>query len=251
MKSLLSPGRIIYGIAIACLGAHFLLWISKIVPPPGPPWFPGSVWVSWATGVGLLAAGVCLVLNFKAKLAAMLLGIGLLIRALVYVPRVLANPHDPGPWTSGGEILALAAAALVLAGALSRHPGSVMQGRSLSTILAGQYLFTVLLFIVGIQHFMYARFVSTLIPAWIPARLFFAYFVGAAFFACALAIIFRQATSLATTLLGLMFFSWVLILHSPGVWASPHNGNEWTSEFICLAMCGAAFVIAGTSAQAE
>jgi hypothetical protein len=48
-----------------------------------------------------------------------------------------------------------------------------------------------------------------------------------------------------------MFFSWVLILHAPRVWASPHNGNEWTSAFICLAMSGAAFAIAGTSAQTE
>ena len=38
---------------------------------------------------------------------------------LAYVPRLAANIHDPGPWTSGSELLALCGAALVLAGVMN------------------------------------------------------------------------------------------------------------------------------------
>jgi hypothetical protein len=51
---------------------------------------------------------------------------------------------------------------------------------------------------------------------------------------------------LAASLLGLMFLLWVLLLHSPRVAGAAHNGNEWTSLFVALAMSGAAFLVAET-----
>ena len=53
------------------------------------------------------------------------------------------------------------------------------------------------------------------------------------------------------SLLGLMFFLWVVILHAPRVAASPHNGNEWTSAFVALAMSGSALLVAGTLARRD
>jgi hypothetical protein len=34
----------------------------------------------------------------------------------LHVPRIVATPRNPGPWTSGFEILAMCGAALLLAG---------------------------------------------------------------------------------------------------------------------------------------
>ena len=96
---------------------------------------------------------------------------------------------------------------------------------------------------------MYGAFVATLIPAWIPGHLFWAYFVGVAFLAAALAIVTSRMASLAATLLGIMFFLWVVTLHAPRVAAKLHNGNEWTSLFIALAMSGGAFMVAGATAR--
>ena len=169
-------------------------------------------------------------------------------RAAQYIPRLAANIHNPAPWTSGFELLAMCGGALVIAGSSQssylHFPGS---SPNLTTTL-GQYLFAVSLLVFGTQHFLYARFIATLIPAWIPGHLFWAFFVGVAFFATALAIIFRKRAVLATSLLGLMFFLWVILLHLPRVAASPHNGNEWTSAFVALAMSGSAFVLARTFA---
>jgi len=114
-------------------------------------------------------------------------------------------------------------------------------------LVAGRFLFAISLVVFGAQHFLYAKFVATLVPSWIPGHLFWAYFVGVAFVAAALSIAIGKNARLAATLLGLMFILWVLTLHLPRVAAHPHDGNEWTSAFVALAMCGGAWLVAGTS----
>ena len=114
----------------------------------------------------------------KVGLAATMLAIMLMLRAmLVYAPRLLENVHDPGPWTSGFEILAMCGVALVLSGSVAE---------------LGRMLFASPLVVFGTQHFLYARFVATLVPAWIPGRFFWSVFVGVAFFAAALSIATRK-----------------------------------------------------------
>ena len=75
----------------------------------------------WAylTGTTLVATGAAIILGQKARLAATLLGTLLFLFFLfLHIPRILVNLHDPGPWTSGFEILALCGSALVLAATL-------------------------------------------------------------------------------------------------------------------------------------
>ena len=112
--------------------------------------------------------------------------------------------------------------------------------------LAWTVFYGVPLIVFGIQHFLYAQFISTLIPVWIPRRLFWAYFVGTAFIAAAVSIATKGQARLAAILLGAMFLSWVIIVHAPRVAAHLRNGNEWTSAFIALAMCGGAWIVAGS-----
>jgi uncharacterized membrane protein len=111
----------------------------------------------------------------------------------------------------------------------------------------GRIFVSISLAVFGIQHFLYANFVATLVPAWMPARLFWAYFVGAAFLAAAAGILFKKTERPAATLLGAMFLLFVLMLHIPRIVAHPSDGNEWTSGFVALAMCGSAWVLAGAS----
>jgi uncharacterized membrane protein len=234
MKELSGVGRFLFAIAMAGFGIQYLVHAFLAGPVPGPPWSPGRLLWAYATAILLIAAAVCIATGKKMRLAAMLLAIMLLLRGLfVFTPRLVADVHDPGPWTSGFEILAMCGAALVLAGTL---------------VGLGRLFFASLLVVVGIQHFLYARFVATLVPAWIPGRLFWAYFVGAAFFAAAVSIITRKSTGLAATLLGLMFFLWVFMVHLPRVAGAPHDGKEWTSALVALAMCGGAWVVAGSVA---
>jgi hypothetical protein len=93
-----------------------------------------------------------------------------LVFLMFYVVRILAS------LARGFETLAMAATAFVLAAALPaegddflRRPFDVG-----ATAQVGRFLFAVSLAIFGILHFMYHSFIASLIPAWIPGRLFLA-----------------------------------------------------------------------------
>ncbi|MCU1222660.1 MAG: hypothetical protein JWQ42_753 [Edaphobacter sp.] len=250
MAELMRVGRILFAVAMAFFGVQYLIFASHAAgPAPGPPWTPGSPSLAWVAGVGLLAVAVCLVTKRQGRLAATLLGVVLLLRLLlVHLPGLIARLHDPGMWTTAFEILAMCGAAFVLAGMLSGGwPRSQGWDRAVDMMSeVGRLLFAIALVVFGVQHFMYASFVAMLVPAWIPGHLFWAYFVGVAFIAAAVSIVANRISRLAAILLGTMFLLWVILLHAPRVAAAgPHNGNEWTSEFVALAMCGGSFVLAG------
>jgi hypothetical protein len=252
MQNLLATGRLLFALAMASFGVHFLIYATGATgTAPGPPWTASRPLWAYCWGVGLILAALSIVTKQRAGWAASLLGIALLLQAvLVYLPRLAANLHNPAPWTSGFEMLALCGGAMVLAGTAEDeifHSNSERGGPGRTTLL-GQYLYAIPLVVFGTQHFLYGRFIATLIPAWIPGHLLWAYFVGVAFVATALAIIFRTAAALATAMLGLMFFLWVVLLHLPRVVTSPHNGNEWTSAIVALAMSGSAYAISGSAA---
>jgi uncharacterized membrane protein len=247
MMNLFTPGRFLFAIAITAFGILHAIFAATGAGL-GPPWTPINRLLAYVLGALLIASGVGMIAAIQVRCAGLAVAIVALIRvALCYVPKLVATPRDPGPWTSGFELLAICGASLVLS---SHFTGTTFGPTSDPPSLwghLGRVLFGGSLVVFGVQHLMYGAFVATLIPAWIPGPLFWAYFVGAAFLAAALAIVNGWVASLAATLLGIMFFLWVVTLHAPRVVAKLHNGNEWTSLFVALAMSGAAFMIAGVT----
>src|SRR6267154_6545687 len=111
----------------------------------------------------------------------------------------------------------------------------------------GRIFVAISLVVVGFQHFIYGGFVATLVPAFMPGRLFWAYFVGVAFFAATIGILTRMLARPAATMLGVMFFLFVMLLHIPRIIGKSNDGNEWTSGFVALAMCGGAWILASAA----
>jgi hypothetical protein len=235
-----------FAIAMVFFGFQFVIFAASLTGPvPGPPWTHGSVFVAWLVAAGFLTAGLSIAVGTMARWVSLFLGSAILLFGLVhYLPILLTHLHDPGPWTVLFELLAIAGGAFVIASSCPQPPlgGSALSVRD----DAGRWLIAISLVVFAVQHFMYARFVATLVPGWIPARLFWAYFTGVAFVAAALAIASRKMLGLAAMLLGTMFFLWVVLLHIPRVAGAIRNGNEVTSLFVAVAMCGLSFVLAGT-----
>jgi uncharacterized membrane protein len=251
MKSLITLGRFLFAIAITAFGIqHLIFAITR--SGLGPPWTPVNHLLAYLVGAILIVAGFGMATGIQVSCAGIMLAVLFLVRPLLcYVPKLAANVRDPGPWTSAFELLAMGGACLVLAALFAtRGPRSGRAaGRVGGLLQFGQILFAVSLAVFGIQHLMYGPFVATLIPGWIPGRLFWAYFVGVAFIATCLAIVSGKLARLAATLLGTMFFLWVVMLHAPRVAAALHNANEWTSLLVALAMSGSAFIVAGSLAE--
>jgi uncharacterized membrane protein len=96
------------------------------------------------------------------------------------------------------------------------------------------------------EHLAGPRVLMQLVPPWMPARLFWAYFVGFALLAAALSLIFKKYLRWSAPLLALMFFVFVLSIHIPGVIAHPKNRIFWTIMLRETAFAGGALALAGS-----
>jgi uncharacterized membrane protein YphA (DoxX/SURF4 family) len=254
MVNLTRLGRFLFVAGIIGFGLmHCFYAITTKAPVPGPPWIPGiRVWTG-VMGVFLVASGAAMMTKARARVAAGLFAAVVLLLVLIhYVSLLIANVRNPGPWTSAFELLAMCGAVLILAVVLPVEDADYPPSSSAANIgiWTGRLFFAALLLVVGIQHIMYGNFVATLVPGWIPVRLFWAYFVGVAFLAATLAIVTGVKQRLASILLGAMFFSWVLIVHLPRIAGAIHNGNEWTSGLVALAMSGGALIVGSGNSEA-
>jgi hypothetical protein len=247
MSSVLNLGRTLFAIAIAAFGLQYILFATgQKGPTPGAPWYPASVGVAWLAAIVLIAVAGGLFVGGAARPVAVLLDAGLSLRILFFhLPLLIAHPRDPGQWTTLFEVLAIAGGAAVLAELSPEGLSSSPRWNRIVDLNAkvGVFCIAVSLLVFAVQHFMYAQFVATLIPAWIPARLFWAYFTGAAFVAAALALTTKMMARLASLLLGVMFLLWMIILHGPRVMHAIQSGDEVTSLFVALAMSGIGFIL--------
>jgi uncharacterized membrane protein YphA (DoxX/SURF4 family) len=128
MTELSRLGRFFYASSMAGFGIQYLVHTFLGGPIPGPPWSPGrSLW-AYATAVLLIATAACIASGRQIRPAAVILAILLRLHTvLAFGPRLVANIHDPGPWTSGFEILAMSGAALVLSGSLGEWAESTLR----------------------------------------------------------------------------------------------------------------------------
>jgi len=242
-----SAGRIVLAAAIAAIGAASL-WFAEYVSglQPLPADLPGHGAIAFASGAALLLCGLGMSWSRTARGAALsLAALMLLACAAIHLPVLLQNVRVGYSWVRLFEPLALAAAALTLAASLGAAKNAA------KTIAIGRWLFGISLPVFAATHFIYPDIVASLIPAWIPARLFWAYFTGAAHLFAGLAIAGNIMARWAAILAGAMYGSWALILHLPRVIADPGNQGEITSMFMAVALCGAAWVIAGSAKRSE
>lgn len=235
MDRLLRLGRPIFGVSIVAFGVLSLIYRTGVKGlEPIPTAWPGQAFLGILSGIVLVVLGACVVIGWQARRAvgflALTMGIWL---AVLHLPLIIGNPTDPNVVTIVAETLALFGATLVL---WSGQP----TGR---LALIGRISFALTLVVFGILHFIYHAFVGSLVPSWIPAGVFWAYFTGTAFIAAGAGIGFRIQARLAALLLGLMFGLWVLVLHIPRAAANLGSQDELTSLFIALAMCGASWLI--------
>ncbi|MCU1242793.1 MAG: DoxX [Candidatus Acidoferrum typicum] len=251
MDKLLHFGRICFSISIAFFGAQYLLYGRfEGGLPLVPPWTPGAPALAYVLGAALILSAVSIATLWNARYSALSIGTLLLLSFLflhsLHASSILHNGTDR---TRAFEGLTLSAIAFTLAGTLSNGRNSQAQNTTTNwPITLGRFLFTFSMIVFGAQHFMYAAFIATLIPAWIPVHLFWVYFSGTGFIVAGLSIATGILAPLASMGLGLMFLLWFLLLHAPRVAASPRNGNEWTSAFVALAVSGGSFILAAALA---
>ena len=96
-------------------------------------------------------------------------------------------------------------------------------------ILFGPLFYAAPLAAFGTEHFTLTKAIASLVPAWIPWHLFWAYFVGSCFIAAALSMVTGIQARLSASLLGLTFFLFVVLMDAPG-WAQ-HPRDRFALTF--------------------
>ena len=112
--------------------------------------------------------------------------------------------------------------------------------------LVFRYAFGLCMPVYGLVHFLYPAAVANWVPNWLPGHMFWAYFTGVAHCAAGVAVLTGVLARLATKLFALMISLWIFLMHIERVVATPHDRHEWTTLFIAVAICGAAWVLAGS-----
>ncbi len=250
----LLSGRVLFGTAIAALGVVCLVYLDFVNSlQPVPAWVPGRALLAVLTGACLVAAGLAMLANYRMRAAGAALAAFLAAWiVLLQIPSAFTNPEllrSPW-WIRTFECLALAGAALILAG-MAGIPARR------SWIRAGSTAFGLSLPVFGVLHLVYGESTALLVPGWYPWPLFLAYLAGAGHIAAGVAIAAGVLPRLAAIVAGFMFAAWALTLHLPRVLDHPlprgaanpagYAGDrpELTSLFVCVAFWGAAWIVAG------
>jgi hypothetical protein len=100
-SELITVGRVIIGIAAIFYGIENSLHTTNVPGVPleklMPAWIPAHLLIGWLTGAILVAAGVCILLNKKTRMAATYLGTWIvLVVVFVYGPILIAALANPG-----------------------------------------------------------------------------------------------------------------------------------------------------------
>ncbi len=132
-------------------------------------------------------------------------------------------------------------AGLILVWARFREASSV--GRAL---VLGPVFEATALAVFAAEHFLAARDLVRIVPPWLPAPLFWTYFVGAAWFAAAISFVAWRHVRWAAALLALLFLIIVATIDLPKVRTHLHERLFWTLTLREMAFAGGAMVLAGS-----
>ena len=259
MENLTRTGRIFYGTAMAGVGFQQIFYADfhRMILPSLHAWIPGlSLW-AYLTGALLLVVGAAIIFEKKARTVSLLLGgILLALFCFYYIPyEIIVDPNvkQLGSWANAEKELALSGGAFVVAGSLPNGNTQDQKNPVIIQLLEklipfGGVFFSITMISFGIDHFLYAEGVATLVPSWIPNHIFWTYFAAVALIGSGAAIILKIKLKIIATLLGTMILLWFIFLHIPRAMAQPfaNMGEEVTSAFSALAFSGTAFVIAGS-----
>ena len=248
-NTLALAGRYLFAIAVAAFGIDYLLHGHFATGhPPAPGYTPGAPWTAYLLGAYLVLAALGIVTGVAARRCALALGVlFFLCVVLLHGFQFMGIVLHGGARTEAFEALAFGCEAFILAALLPGRPSAAIDRLA----LVARFVFALSLIVFGVQHFLYAGYIATLVTAWIPGHLFLVYLSGVGFIAAGIAIAINVQARLAATAIGAMLLLWVLVLHLPRAIAAWSNGDEWSSLFVALGIGGGSLVVARWMSKAR
>jgi uncharacterized membrane protein len=113
-----------------------------------------------------------------------------------------------------------------------------------------QVLFGATCVFYGVSHFVYADYTASMVPAWLPWRLAFAYITGLGHIAGGIGIILGVLPRLAAGLEALMMSLFGLLVWVPSFFATPRPQwatppeHQWLELTVNLVLAASAWLVA-------
>jgi uncharacterized membrane protein len=140
----------------------------------------------------------------------------------------------------GGAVFAIGLAVIFLRGDWQKARGLD------KLILFGPLFYAAPLAAFGTEHFTLTKIIASLVPAWIPWHMFWAYLVGACFIAAALSMVTRIQARLSASLLALNFFLFVVLMDVPAWAQDPRDRIALALALRELSFSGGALALAAS-----
>jgi uncharacterized membrane protein len=200
--------------------------------------------ISVGSGIGLL------VRRTAVPSAAVLLGYLIVWTAFFKVPFILRAPLVEVSYQTNGENAVSIAAAWVLLVVAARGPKAgilnfVAGGPGLSIAYA---LYGLALLAFGFSHFAYLNLTVPLVPHWLPAPLFWAYFTGSVYVLTGLALLSGIAARAGAVGAAIQIALITLLVWGPVVLSGHMKPTDIQESVISWTLTAGAFVIAASFA---
>ena len=241
-------GRLFFAIPLAVFGSeHFT--ITANVATLVPRWIPAHTFWVYLVGVAFICAALSIAVLVKARLAASLVGMTLLIFVLVMdMPGVIAQPGNRFFWALALRQLAFSGGAFAFAmQPLSRQPSPARTTAALAPI--PRFFVGIPSIFYGVMHLLHPANVpgvplQLITPEWIPGRIPLSYFVGVILILAGLCLVVNKKARLAATVLGLTILLTVLWIYLPMLVAVPTDVVALNFFFDTLLFCGTILLLA-------
>jgi uncharacterized membrane protein len=140
-----------------------------------------------------------------------------------------------------------AAGVIVLAAGYGLARARVRAESGMGKVLALAPVFAAApLAVFSMQHFTDAKSLVPLVPKWLPAHLFWVYFVGAALLSAGISFVVWVWVRWSAALLALLFFIIVATIDLPNLHAGLHDRIFWVLTVREMSFAGGALVLAGS-----
>jgi uncharacterized membrane protein len=214
---------------------------------PVPKSLPAREVLAYVCAFVSLACGVGLFLPRIAAVAARVLVVYSLLWLLVFKARfVIADPTAAVSYETCAETAVILAGAWVLYAwfgndwdkqRLAFATGD--KGLRIARVIYGLSMVA-----FGVAHFAYAKLTASLVPAWLPGAMAWAYFTGATYIAAGVAILIGKYARWAAMLSAWQIGLFTLLVWVPVVVAGNIDAGKWGEFVVSCVLTAAAWVVA-------
>jgi len=214
---------------------------------PVPKSLPAREVLAYVCAFVSLACGVGLFLPRIAAVAARVLVVYSLLWLLLFKARFVIT--DP---TAAVSYETCAETAVILAGAWVLYAwfGNDWDKQRLAFatgdkgLRIARVIYGLSMVAFGVAHFAYAKLTASLVPAWLPAPMAWAYFTGATYIVAGVAILIGRYARLAAVLSAWQIGLFTLLVWVPVVVTGNIDAGKWGEFVVSCVLTAAAWVVA-------